>query len=230
MKRLYDALTIIAMITTPAAAALFFGWRIYTAALALTGSEAWATVAGLATAITLEAVGMLAGHVASDFWQRGDGRWKVAVGVMALYVVVGMVELWGTTGALVFVLSPAVYLLAALRHTAAIEAVEDAAQAAENHEWQREQERIAAAREHELRLLEARQRHEATIERARIRAESQHYASIEPALVPALQEQAAYLCEDCGQSFATVQALNAHGRWCKARALVESNGHVSGKI
>lgn len=37
-----------------------------------------------------------------------------------------------------------------------------------------------------------------------------------------------YLCEDCRQSFGTVQALNAHGRWCKAKPelVVHSNGAV----
>jgi hypothetical protein len=216
------------MTTTPAAAAIFFGWKIYTAALTLTGSERWAIAAGVATAVALETVGILAGHVGSEFWRRGDKRWRVAALVMALYVAVGMWELWGTPGMLVFVLSPAVYLLAALRHTAALEAVEDAAQAAEDTAWQRERERVADARRHEIALLEARQRHEATIERARIKAESQHYEPAVPAPIPAQPAQTAYQCEDCRQDFATVQALNAHGRWCKARVLVESNGHTNG--
>jgi hypothetical protein len=240
------------MTTTPAAAAIFFGWKIYTAALALTGSERWAIAAGLATAIALETVGILAGHVASEFWRKGDRRWIVAALVMALYVVVGMWELWGTTGALVFVLSPAVYLLAAVRHTAALEAVEDAAHAAEDTAWQRERERIADARAHELDVLRLQSERELAIEQQRIAAENeveliraraeqtrakaeQRQQQRQLLELQREQEEAGRIatesrieCEDCGREFATVKALNAHGQWCKARVLVESNGHTNG--
>lgn len=269
MKRLYDILTIIAMTTTPAAAAIFFGWRVYSATLTLTGSKDWAIAAGLATAIALESVGILAGHLASEFWRRRDSRWIVAAVVMGIYVLVGMIELWGTTGAVVFVLSPAVYLLAALRHTAEIEAIEDKQRQSENEAetkrlkeiedrkateeraWQQQQSERAAERQHELDLERVRSQQAFAIEQARIAAEAaieQQRAKAELIRAKAEQREQERLyialqkeqeetervatesrieCEDCGHEFATVQALNAHGRWCKAKSPVMSNGKVA---
>jgi hypothetical protein len=174
---------------------------------------------------------MLAGHVASDFWQRGDGRWKVAAGVMALYVIVGMVELWGTTGALVFVLSPAVYLLAALRHTAAIEAVEDAEQAAENNAWQREQERIAAAREHEIRLRQMELRHKERLAKAReVSPKPAESATETPELSGKALEVYKLLSVKPGATNTEIGETVGVSRQYVGQVRRELNGHTNGKI
>lgn len=112
----YDILAIVAMIAVPLAPAFFFGHAVYTAVLALL-TPAWiAIVIGTVAALGLELVGILAGHVANTAWRVGDyGRAVVGGLVMGVYVIIGVVELWGSIGAVMFLIAPLVYLLAALQ-------------------------------------------------------------------------------------------------------------------
>lgn len=51
-------------------------------------------------------------------------------------------------------------------------------------------------------------------------------ASTEPAQIAPEPAIASYECEDCGRQFASVQALNAHGRFCSARHPERANGQA----
>ena len=72
--------------------------------------------AGALTALGLEAVGILAGHVGMTAWRRGDNRTAViAAVIMAVYVGIGSWELRGSVGMVVFWIAPLVYILVALQ-------------------------------------------------------------------------------------------------------------------
>jgi hypothetical protein len=235
MKRnFYDNAALAAVILVPFAPVIFFGVAIYKEALPGMPLSILAIIGAFGTAVGLEFVGLLAGYVGLELFKRGMRLWILAFAVMVAYVVMGASALSGALR-IAFLIAPLAYILLGLLHLVRQQEAEaehsqerEDSQATENREWQREQERIAAARQHELDILEVRQRHEATIERARIKAESQHYASTASTAVPALPQQSGHECEDCGQSFGTVQALNAHGRWCNARAPVQANGRTNG--
>lgn len=112
---IYSLLGYLAMGLTPIGAVIFFGWRVYTAVLEMTGSVWLSLLGGLSAATGLEIVGIFAGHVSMVFWERKDGRWRLAAAIMVVYVAIGVVELWGTVGVVMFLISPLVYVLVALR-------------------------------------------------------------------------------------------------------------------
>lgn len=118
----YDYLSLIAMIAVPLAPAFFFGYAVYTAVVSLPAPSWIAVPVGVMAALGLELVGILAGHVANTAWRLGDyGRAVLGALIMAVYVVIGVMELWGSIGAVMFLIAPLVYLLAALQeglHTA----------------------------------------------------------------------------------------------------------------
>lgn len=111
----YSMLGWLAMILTPVGAVIFFGWRVYTAVYTETSSDWLAIPAGIAAAVGLEMVGIFAGHLAMELWQRKDGRAWLAVGIMVVYVAIGVIELAGTIGQVMFLIAPLVYVLVGLR-------------------------------------------------------------------------------------------------------------------
>lgn len=147
----YDILAIIAMIAVPLAPAFFFGHAVYTAVASLPAPTWLAVVIGAAAAVGLELVGILAGHVANTAWRLADyGRAVLGGLIMAVYVIIGVVELWGSIGAVMFLIAPLVYLLAALQdglHTAVNQQVAETAVSR-----QQEQEDRRQQREHEQRM------------------------------------------------------------------------------
>ncbi|MBX3058277.1 MAG: hypothetical protein KF770_17580 [Anaerolineae bacterium] len=147
----YDYLSLVAMIAVPLAPAFFFGHMVYTA-VAMLPAPAWlAIIIGVAAAVGLELVGILAGHVANTAWTVKDyGRAALGALVMVVYVAIGVVELWGSIGAVMFLIAPLVYLLAALQeglHTAVNQQVAETAVSR-----QQEQEERRQQREHEQRM------------------------------------------------------------------------------
>lgn len=113
---IYQILGIAAPIFVPIAPVIFFGWRVYTAVIEMTQRQWLAVPAGALTALGLEAVGILAGHVGMMAWKRGDNRTAViAAAIMCAYVGIGTLELWGSVGAVVFWIAPLVYVLVALQ-------------------------------------------------------------------------------------------------------------------
>lgn len=148
----YDYLGKISIIVTPLAAAIVFGWWSYEAAYTITAVAGLSIVAGLSMAIALEGIGMMAGHIASDLYQQKDRRWLIAAFIMIIYVCVGLYELRGTSIAVVFLLSPLIYILVAMQHTVGEEKAETTAAAEDDKTWKRQQSALAAERRHELKM------------------------------------------------------------------------------
>lgn len=153
-RNFYDYLGKVAIVVTPLAAAIAFGWSVYESTLATTAVYWLSIIAGMATAVALESVGMLAGHTASDFYQQKDRRWIVAAAVMVIYVGAGLYELQGTSVAVVFLISPLVYVLVAMKHTANEHKSDKATAVADGKAWKRQQSVVAAGRRHELKMAE----------------------------------------------------------------------------
>jgi hypothetical protein len=222
MKHLYDVLAILAAVCTPIAPAVFYGWSAYSATHAVTGVGWLSIVAGVALALALELVGYLAGHAAVAFFERHDGRWMLAAGILLLYVVVGAWELTGVQRTAFFI-APLVYLLLALYRSLHEEDAVASEQAADERAWQRRQQEAADERQHALDLAQIQSQQAVAIERARIRSERAQ-SQQQPAALPAPLAPARYECEDCGQSFGSQPALNAHRRHCKG--VPAANGHL----
>jgi hypothetical protein len=223
MNRFYNALSLISVILAPVAMMAIAGWEAYSHVLAVTHIPWLALVSGVAAAGLLESIGIVAGETTLLFHARRDPRWRMAAAVLLLYVVAGLALLWRSPLVLLPLLAGAVYLLVGLRAQAhreltvneqlAAELRQDKRAAeADDREWRREQWRIKQADATRLRELEL--------------AQSQHRAAEagsqagSPTTEPA---QSHVECEDCGRTFPSVQAINAHRRFC--RGLVSQNGH-----
>lgn len=197
---IYNTLSFLAPVFVPIAPVIFFGWKVYTAVLAMTTKSWLAIPAGALTAFGLEAVGILAGHVGMVAWRRGDNRTAViAAGIMLAYVGIGSWELRGSVGMVVFWIAPLVYVLVALQELVKQDTQTDGVRLAFDLEQLALDNEARRALKAELALTKLAQ------------------ASTVPAPMQNQASSAAHKCEKCGRGFKTVQALNAHaGRWCKA--------------
>lgn len=171
MKR-YDYLSLIAMIAVPLAPAFFFGHAVYTAVVSLPAAAWIAVTVGVMAALGLELVGILAGHVANTAWRLGDyGRAVLGGLIMAVYVVIGVVELWGSIGAVMFLIAPLVYLLAALQEGLHTAVNQQAAETAVSRQQEQEDRRQQRDHEQRMELERLRLAHEEKL--ARIAAKPQ---------------------------------------------------------
>lgn len=200
MSRFYDTLAALAMILTPAAMMIAFGWSAYSAVLAETGVWWLSIAAGIATAAAIEVVGMVAGETALWLNAQGDRHWTIAAAILAVYVAAGLYILRDTALMPLPVLAGSVYILVGLRARAAREQVAANGRVAEAAAWEREKWHAIQADRTRIKLAQATSR-PASI-------------SIEPAPISIEPTQATHACEQCGRSFASVQALNAHKRFC----------------
>ena len=200
MSRFYDTLAALAMILTPAAMMIAFGWSAYSAVLAETGVGWAAIAAGFATAAAIEVVGMVAGETALWLNAQGDRHWTIAAAILAVYVAAGLYILRDTALMPLPVLAGSVYILVGLRARAAREHAATNGRATEAAAWEREKWHAIQADRTRIKLAQATSR-PASI-------------SIEPAPISIEPTQATHACEQCGRSFASVQALNAHKRFC----------------
>lgn len=101
--------------TIPVAPVIFFGWRVFVEVLAMTNLLWLSIPAGILTGIALEIVGILAGRSAIEYWKRDQYTIaSIAVLILLAYVGIGVWELQGTIGAVVFLIAPLVYILIAL--------------------------------------------------------------------------------------------------------------------
>jgi DNA-binding CsgD family transcriptional regulator len=148
--RLYDYLGIVAMIATPLAAAVLFGWQLHSYLLD-SGLIPWlAIVGGLSGAVAIESVGIYAGHVGMDYARRRDWRGLVAGAALAFYVGFG----WSKVpeyGA-IFVIAAFVYVLVALRAEAAQVDGATAVTAKEDRGWSQRMELERERMKHQERL------------------------------------------------------------------------------
>ena len=205
MNRFYNTLAALAVILTPVAMMTAVGWTAYAAILAQTGVLWLAVLSGLATAAAIEAVGIVAGETALWFHAHHDRRWWTAAVILALYVAFGLALLRGTPLALLPLLAGAVYVLVGLRAQAAREAIAANGHEAAALEWQREQWRIRQADKTRLKLAEIEQ-HAGTMPALN---------GTTPAQSNGMPAHAPHECDQCNRNFATVQALNAHKRFCE---------------
>jgi len=220
-KSPYTALGIIAMIATPLAAAVLFGWEMYTYLLTEKLMPlALAIAGGVAMVIAMESVGIYAGHIGMDYLKRRDWRGIVAAAAMIFYVWYG----WSKVpeyGA-VFILAAFVYLLVALR-VESVAADETAKETAvDQTAWERQQ--VAEDR---------RMKHEENLARIAAKAQAQVNAvyathdAIEPTHTERIptHDAKAYECT-CGKVLTSATGYAAHMRWCKLAIAerVNSNG------
>ena len=220
-------LTLAAILITPIAPATFFGHQAYTALLGQTGAPWLAVVGGIATAIGLELVGLLAGHTTIEFWRRGDRRAWLAALLLVAYIAIGTVELWRVpVGRAVFLIAGLAYIVAGLRHDAEQVATETAQDRVDDRAEAQELARLRLQYQHEEKL--ARIQAKATAQAATQNA--QNAMSTPQVAGPTAQHSQAagqesqtaphYECA-CGRSFTVPQSYSAHRRHCA----VAANGH-----
>jgi len=152
-SKLIKHLPTIGRIFTPAAMLVVLTYEI-TASQTVTGGWAIALLMGAAaTAVGIEAVGILAGHTFEAYWRVGDnGRARLALALLGVYTVAGLVILWGNWALMpIPIIAAVVYLVSGLAESLtaqqAKEAAKDAAveafelqEKAKDREWQRQLE------------------------------------------------------------------------------------------
>jgi len=152
-SKLIKHLPTIGRIFTPAAMLVVLTYEI-TASQTVTGGWAIAILIGAAaTAVGIEAVGILAGHTFEAYWRVGDnGRARLALALLGVYTVAGLVILWGNWALMpIPIIAAVVYLVSGLAESLtaqqAKEAAKDAAveafelqEKAKDREWQRQLE------------------------------------------------------------------------------------------
>ena len=149
-RNIYKAITILSMVTMPAAAAINFGDAAFDA---LNGRTHFilAIIAGVFTGVGFETIGIVAGHRAVNFYSKQDQRWVIAALSLLAYIVIGVWEMHSIPFArFVPILSGLVYVLAGLQSEAETEAAKDDSQAA----WERERTERQDEFEKELKLRE----------------------------------------------------------------------------
>lgn len=150
-SKLIKHLPTIGRIFTPAAMLVVLTYEISTSQENITGAWVWAILAGAAaTAVGVEAVGILAGHTFEAYWRVGDnGRARLALALLGVYTIAGLVILWGNWALMpIPIIAAVVYLVSGLAESLtaqqAKEAANDERQAAfeleekaKDREWQR---------------------------------------------------------------------------------------------
>jgi hypothetical protein len=175
----------------------------------------------LGSAIGIEIVGILSGVTLERFWRIDDRpRTLLALVLLITYTIVAMYILRHNTILWpIPIIAAVVYLVSALAESAGEIIEQQVTSQADDAAWQRRQEEQEAEFERQLKLQQQRDR--TAVKLAKLESEpaqSQHSASIEPAH--------SYQCEDCYRTFGTVQALNAHSRFCSGEPAPSANGHA----
>lgn len=209
---MYKIIGYAAIFFTPLAPSTFFGWRVYSVVDEMTSGLWWLAIgAAVASVIGLEAVGIFAGHTTLDAFRLG--KYEAALFsavVMIAYVAIGVYELWGTIGAIIFLIAPLAYLAVGLR-----ESLIEVDRQAKNETAQKYNFRQAQLdAQLQLQIEKERLKQEASIKKAELKA------STVPAQASTSQHQAAdtqHECGQCGRSFGSVQGLNAHKRFCEVK-------------
>lgn len=185
--------------------------------LAVTGW--WYTfllLGSVATAIGIEIVGILAGHTLEGYWRLGD-TWRslLAFTLLLTYTTAAVYVLRHTpTLAIVPIIAAIVYILAALADGLHATTGRQEHQAAATLQYDLERQRAEDQHRRKMEAAQLRLKHEAKLARMQTRPAK---ASTEPAQSqpePAPSQQEQHACPQCGEFFGSVQAVNAHQRWC----------------
>lgn len=206
----YSYLSTLAILTVPLAPVFFFGWQVHTEVFT-TSQSLWLSVpVGLLSAIGLEIIGILAGHLAMEFWRSGNmQRAYLSGGVMIVYVVIGFWELRGTIGAVMFIIAPLVYVLVALQDVATLER-HDAAVSAKRSDVISYRERQAQAdREQAIELERLRLANEVKLAKvaAATNPQSVTVAAVAPQVAELTDTQQRILDAFRAQPGATITAI-----------------------
>lgn len=226
--------------------ALFTAYAIFHTFKSEAGTELallFAVVVGLA----LETVGIIATHISVDLyngWQSGiikPLKFWLMVALVPFYVFgVALVIYFSGTAFTPLVrslgiaspfLTCVVYVAVALARD--LSKIEQKEASISQHEWQLELEERRHKQALELRQLDLEQTRalrridanaQVRIELAKAEATKQIEPAPMPAIFQSVPAQSKFICEDCDRDgFKTIQALNAHQRFCPAK--IEANGH-----
>ena len=213
----------LAPFAVPAVPAIFFGHSVYRATGKM-GSQGLAPLIGVVAALGLESAGILGAHIAVQFYASGDTtRGRVAVGITALYIGIGITGILfldnttlnaKVTGVMMFLIAGMVYVLLGLVDEA--ERQRQAAQQSQAAEQslQANLQTQELAHRQEMERLRQQQRHERRLRQLEL-AEGARRASTEPAVELTVSQHVPAECDQCGRTFGSVQALNAHKRFCQ---------------
>jgi hypothetical protein len=230
--KIYYYLGWLGVLAVPIAPATFFGWRVYTEILTLTQHAALSTSVGLVSGISLEIVGIMAGHMLVLAWASGERQRAFVVGAILLaYVGIGVYELAGTIGATMFVIAPLVYFLVGMETVSREQVRRRAVVGRDELNYQRQTAERQAEREHEARLRQLELQTQAKIEGTKARVatklagfsqNSQNDSRKKPAEPAKIYECA------CGRVFEGSRSYNGHRKHCKIEsAKVYENGHAA---
>jgi hypothetical protein len=206
----YQKLATVAVFAVPVAPAVFLGLRLFAqgqqeAAEMFPGSSLSAVLfllavaAGL-TAVGLELVGILSGHITARLFQRRDWRWLLTGAALIAYTILGFYSLRGTVGAFAFLIAPLIYFVTAVGNVADEQQAEDAAtseeEAAEARRlrdeqiaFERQQQQQQAAFERELAMSREAGAQQLQLVEAELRAKERAARAAARAAQPATTAQ-----------------------------------------
>ena len=217
-KTFITALPTIGRVLTPVAMLVALTYEIVTSQDVTGGWLIAVHIGAAATAVGIEAVGILSGHVFEGFWRIGDRpRAAVAFGLLLIYTAAGLFILRDNPALLpIPVIAAVVYLVAGLAESLAVEQtrrVETAvtqnayelAEAKKDREFERQQ--IAADKESERQLKHIKAEAAAAAKLARIEAKAQQ---VSPETKEKAQPKPAQLDELSGKALEIYQALTGN--------------------
>ena len=152
-SKLIKHLPTIGRIFTPAAMLVVLTYEISTSQH-VTGAWVWAILIGAAaTAVGVEAVGILAGHTFEAYWRAGDnGRARLALALLGVYTIAGLVILWGNWALMpIPIIAAVVYLVSGLAESLTISQAQELATKADEAAFERAEKAKDKALERELK-------------------------------------------------------------------------------
>ncbi len=165
---LIKTLPTLGRIFTPAAMLVVLTYEI-TASQTATGGWAIAILIGAAaTAVGIEAVGILAGHTFEAYWRAGDNsRARLALALLGIYTAAGVYILWGNRALLpIPVVAAVVYLVSGLAESLTAAQAQQAQQTAVQSAFELEQ--MAKDKELERELKRQQQADKTAVQLAKL--------------------------------------------------------------
>lgn len=179
-SKLIKHLPTVGRIFTPAAMLVVLTYEI-TTSQTVTGGWAVAILIGAAaTAVGIEAVGILAGHTFEAYWRAGDnGRARLALALLGIYTAAGVYILWENKALVpIPIVAAIVYLVSGLAESLTALQAQQATIQAEQTQFEREELAKDKALERELRRQE--QADKTAVQLAKIEAKAQPTATFRP--------------------------------------------------
>lgn len=155
---LITTLPTIGRVLTPVAMLVVLTYEITASQTEATGAWAIAILIGAAaTAVGIEAVGILAGHVLEGFWRSGDvQRTRMAASLLAIYTAAGVYILWGNPALLpIPIISAVVYLVSGLAESLEADQTQQARASARQSTFELEEERKDRELKRQLEIKKA---------------------------------------------------------------------------